>query len=67
MGMPDFNILSEKAKARVVDDIKELGKAVVAVLLSELSRILGGYSEDMIAKVPTNCYKNSIKKEGEVK
>ena len=66
MGMPN-DVLSEKTKAKIVDDCVRVGKAVLAVLLSEISRILGGYSETITKKSLDDCCEKSTIKEDEAK
>lgn len=64
MGMPN-NMLSEKTKAKIIDDCVKLGKAVLAVFLGEISNILGGYSETINSKSSADCCeKLTIKEDG---
>ena len=64
MGLPN-NILSEKTKARIVDDCVRLSKTVVSVLLDEVSRILGEYSRTMSTKPSAACCEKLTIKENE--
>lgn len=64
MGMPN-NMLSEKTKAKIIDDCVKLGKTLLAVFLGEISHILGGYSEIITTKSSLDCCGKSTIKENE--
>ena len=43
-------MLPEKTMAKIKDEIIHIGRAVMAVLLGEISNSLEGFSKDMAAK-----------------
>ena len=58
------NTLSEKTKAKIIDDCVKLGKTILSVFLSEISHILRGYSETITAKPSVDsCEKTTIKED----